>query len=356
MFRHKAFPSIIDALELPNLVQLGPNLYGAAFFLMKLLPAHAILTRARAEGRIGPGSTVIETTSGTFGLGLAMICNQYGYRLILVSDPVIDAPFRRQLEDLGATVEIVAQPAAQGGYQQARLEYLYELLAAHPGSFWPSQYDNTDNPGAYEAVASQLQQALGQIDCLVGAVGSGGSMCGTGRVLRREMPDLFTIGVDTHGSVLFGQTDSPRLLRGLGNSVMPRNVDHQIFDEVHWVSAAEGFRATRLLHQRHALFMGPTSGAAYLVARWWAEQHPDATVVALMPDSGHRYQDTVYHDEWLRTSGAWLTQLPEQPVQVEHPAEAPDRWSSLCWSRRTIEEVLTVNCVADDVRTSHRLH
>src|SRR5262245_61735264 len=124
-------PTIIDAVELPKLVRLEQNLYSAAFFLMKLLPARFILEQARDAGRLQPGSTIIETTSGTFGLALAILCNQYGYRLILVSDPAIDIHLQRRLEELGARVEIVREPAPVGGFQRARLDRMAEFQAAY---------------------------------------------------------------------------------------------------------------------------------------------------------------------------------------------------------------------------------
>jgi cysteine synthase A len=332
---------VVDSVVLPKLIRLDDNLYGAAFFLMKLLPARFILDRARDAGLLREGSVVIETTSGTFGLALAILCNLQGYRLIIVSDPAIDPPLQRRLEDLGARVEIVREPAPVGGYQRARLDRMEELRAQHPGHFWPAQYSNRHNPGSYAPLAELLAEAVGKIDCLVGTVGSGGSVCGTSAFLRLLYPSLHVIGVDTHGSVLFGQPDrKKRLLRGLGNSLMPENLDHKAFDEVHWVSAAEGFAATRELHRKHALYMGPTSGTAYLVARWWAKHHPDANVVVTLPDEGYRYQDTVYDDAWLRDNDAWLAGLPAGPHPVDHPLEAGDDWTCMRWERRPYEQVL----------------
>jgi cysteine synthase A len=340
MLFHATHQSIIDAVELPRIIRLGPNLYGAVFFLMKLLPARYILDMAEREGVIEPGSTIIETTSGTFGLALAMLCNQRNYRLILVSDPAIDAPLQRRLTDLGARVEIVSQPAEIGGYQGARLDRMAELQAEHPGHFCPSQYSNRYNPEAYSALGELLMEVIGPIDCLVGSVGSGGSMCGTSSHLRTLRPELQAIAVDTLGSVLFGQPDQQRVLRGLGNSLMPQNVNHSVFDEVHWVSAAEAFRATRVLHQKHSLFMGPTSGAAYLVAQWWADQHPHKDTVVILPDEGYRYQETVYNDDWLRTSDVWCQTLPQQPRLVNHPLEAGPEWSFFHWQQRSYEQVI----------------
>jgi cysteine synthase len=334
-------PSIIEAIEPPNLVELGPGLVAAAFSLMKLIPARFMLDRARSRGDLAPGSLVVETTSGTFGLALAILCNLEGYRLHLVSDPAVDPALHRRLTDLGATVDIVTQPAPVGGLQRARLDRLDEVRAESPCHFWPRQYTNPDNPASYAGLAELLAGSVGRIDCLVGTVGSGGSMCGTSTFLRRRFPQLVAIGVDTHGSVLFGLPDEgARMLRGLGNSLMPANLDHRAFDEVHWVTAAEAFLATRQLHRRHALFAGPTSGAAYMVARWWAERNPGSRVVMLLPDEGYRYQETVYDDGWLHANGVALEALPDEPLLVEDREGLPRRWTRFRWARRSYLEVV----------------
>lgn len=334
------FKSTGDAFQLPRVIQLEPNLYGCAFFLMKMLPARFIFDRAAEKGLVKPGSVVIETTSGTFGLALAIEGAVRGYRVMLVSDPAIEPSFERRLRDLGAEVLIVREPAPVGGFQRARLIRMAQLQAQHPDHFWPSQYANEHNPGGYGPLAELLAESVGTVDTLVGTVGSGGSMCGTSRFLRVAQGELRSIGVDTHGSVLFGQPDSKRMLRGLGNSLMPKTLDHSTFDEVHWVSAAEAFHATRQLHRQYGLFMGGTSGAAYMVARAHARAHPERKVVALFPDEGHRYQDTVYSDDWLRANHLFLESLPSAPVHVEHPRHASGVWARFDWNRRTYEQVM----------------
>ncbi|HEU4881557.1 MAG TPA: cysteine synthase family protein [Longimicrobium sp.] len=337
--------NVVDSLALPRLIWLRPNLLGLAFPLMKLLPARFIIRRALEEGALHPGGLIAETTSGTFGLALAMVARLQGHPLTLVSDPAIDAPLKRRLEDLGASVHIVEKAGASGGYQQARLAVLEQVLAQNPGSFCPRQYDNPHNPGSYAPCAEQLAHAAGGIDTLVGTVGSGGSVCGISSYLRLLFPELNVIGVDTHRSVIFGQSDagSGRLLRGLGNSLMPPNVDHTAFDLVHWVGAAEAFRATRELHRNHAIFAGPTSGAAYLVADWWARENPDSLTAVIFPDEGYRYQDTIYDDAWLEEKGARLDVLPRGPVEWSHPHDGADPWSFYRWGRRTFDEVMSAS-------------
>ncbi|MER7004754.1 cysteine synthase family protein [Dactylosporangium sp. NPDC000555] len=339
-FQRSAALEATEAYQLPRLIQLEPNLYAASFTLMKMVPARYILRRALDDGRLEPGTVIVETTSGTFGLALAMQGVHLDRRVILVSDPVIDERLYRRLSDLGATVLRVPEGAGErpGGYQAARLELLARVRAEHPATFCPEQYTNPDNPRAYAVAAEHILDTLGPVDCLVGPVGSGGSMCGTATRLRADAPHCQAIGVDTFASVLFGQPDGHRELRGLGMSLMPGNLDHRVFDHVHWCSAPVAYAATRQLHQRHALFMGPTSGAAYVVARWHARRNPGARTVVMLPDEGYRYQDTVYDDGWLAAHHAGVT-VPEEPFAVDHPHAARPPWATFAWARRSAAEV-----------------
>ena len=330
--------AILDSYR-PALVPLTHNLTAAVFPLMKIFPAAFCVRRAAEEGLISGDSLIVETSSGNLALGLAIVCRLYGYRLTIVSDYACDDSLRRRMEDLGTTVEIVAGPAKQGGYQGARLQRIDQLRSLTPDSWWLNQYDNPSNPGAYGSVVADLVSNLGKVDCIVGSVGSGGSLCGTTGYLRTLFPNAKAVAVDTFGSVLFGHPDSPRELRGLGNSIFPRNLDHTLIDEVHWVNAAEAYNATRYLHKRTCLFCGGTSGAAWLVARYWAEMHPDLRVVCICPDDGYRYLDTIYNDSYLASKNLLLDELPRRPAQVKDPADAAGSWSFIKWDRRELAEV-----------------
>ncbi|TCK94635.1 pyridoxal-phosphate dependent enzyme [Paraburkholderia sp. BL9I2N2] len=332
----------LEDFENPRIVELSADLYGASFFLMKLLPARFMLERAVEQGQLKPGFTICESSSGTFGLALAMLAVQYGYKFTLVSDWAIDRHLHRRLAELGTHVEIVQTPAPSGGLQQARLNRLAEYLREIPDSFWPSQYSNPDNQLAYGKFAELLIKKIGKVDCLVGPVGSGGSMCGTTKFLRPLFPELRAIGVDTPNSVLFGQPGGkPIELRGLGGAIVPSNLDHTQFDEVHWLTAAEAFHGANLLHKEHGLFMGPTSGAAYRVADWWSRKNPGKKVVAIFPDEGHRYVETVYNKDWLSTAPGGAAAMRPEPVVVEAPTEELKGWSTYAWHRRTRDQVLS---------------
>lgn len=331
--------NVVDALALPRLVWLRPNLVGLSFPLLKLLPARFIVRKALEEGEMEPGGAIAETSSGTFGLSLAMVCALHGHPLSLVSDPTLEPTLRQRLEDLGATVHIVSDPGPSGAWQRARLDYLETLLAANPGTFCPRQYSNPNNPAAYAPVAELLAHAAGSFDCLVGPVGSGGALCGTASYLRLLCPELQVTAVDAHRSVIFGQTDARRTLKGIGNSIVPPNVDHTAIDQVHWVGASDVFRATRQLHREHALYQGPTSGAAYMVADWWARENPDGLAAVILPDEGYRYEATVYNDAWLDEKGLRSERLPDGPVEWDRVKDGTDEWSFYRWGRRGYEEV-----------------
>lgn len=329
-----------EAQLLPRMIRLTDNLYGASFTLMKLVPAHHIVRRAVERGELAKGGLIVETTSGTFGLALAMEAALLGCRLVLVSDPVLDERLQRQLANLGTTFEICREPSPVGGYQESRLRRLAEIRAMEPDGFCPEQYSNPGNPAAYRIVAEHIARSLGTVDCVVGPVGSGGSMCGTVRQLRSYGRDVQAIGVDAPASVLFGQKDGPRQLRGLGNSLMPANLDHAVFDAVHWCTTPVAYAATRELHREYALFHGPTSGAAFQVARWWAERNPDRRCVVMLPDEGHRYQDTVYNDAWLAGNGGLAATMPAEPLRLAHPADRATEWSWYPWRRRGFAQVM----------------
>ncbi|MEM5461838.1 pyridoxal-phosphate dependent enzyme [Paraburkholderia phytofirmans] len=332
----------LEDFENPRIVELSSDLYGASFFLMKLLPARFMLERAVEEGLLRPGGTICESSSGSFGLALAMLAVQHGYKLILVSDWTLDRHLRKRLVELGVHLDIVDKPTRSGGLQQARLNRLAKYLKEMPGSFWPSHYSNKDNPLAYGKFAELLIERLGKVDCLVGPVGSGGSMCGTARVLRASFPELHAIGVDTPNSVLFGQPSGNSVgLAGLGGGIVPSNVDHSQFDEIHWLTSFEAFDATHQLHRDQGLFMGATSGAAYRVAAWWSSKHPSKKVVAIFPDEGHRYVETVYDEGWLASLAGWPDAARREPSAVDAPTESLKGWSCYAWGRRTLEEVLS---------------
>ncbi|MDK9496103.1 ATP-grasp domain-containing protein [Streptomyces katrae] len=268
-------------------------------FGMKDRVARHILLEARRLGTLRPGARVVESSSGTMALGVALVGRALGHPVHIVTDPRIDSLTLTKLRALGCEVDVVETMNGQG-WQGARLDRLARVLARDPDAFWPQQYTNPDNPAAYRALAAEILDDLGPIDTLVGAVGSGGSLCGTTRALRRTLPDLRAVGVDCVGSALFGQPDRPgRLQSGLGNSLLPANLDRRLIQEVHWLNDHEAFAATRDLAREQQIFAGNTSGSVYRVLQDLARRSaPGSRVVGIFPDRGDRYAGTVYDDRY----------------------------------------------------------
>ncbi len=325
----------------PKLIQLSHNLTIAYFELMKLIPAKHTLMKAMDEGKIQPDYPIIETSSGTYAQGLAIVCRELNIPFIIVSDPIISPSLRSRLNSLGGKVQIIERSVDNLNIQTLRLSALKEHLARSPQSYWPAQYDNPENRRAYSSVGQTLLNEIPQPFTLVGAVGSGGSTCGISEEVRRYDDRMKLVGVDTFGSVLFGLPAGPRKLRGLGNSLMPKNVVHKLFDEVHWVSAKIAYKALWELHSQTGIYAGPTTGAAFHVARWIARNHPSENFVFIGPDSGHRYTDTVYNLEWLKSEGVDINKPYPKPLHAVHLKEVQEEWTYFNWNRQSYEKVLS---------------
>ncbi|KZS60533.1 PLP-dependent cysteine synthase family protein [Mycobacterium ostraviense] len=289
---------------------------------MKDRPALHMVERARTRGDLRPGARIIESTSGSLGLGLALAGMVYKHPVTVVTDPGMEPIVQNMLTAYGAHVELVTEPHPVGGWQQARKDRIAELLTADPDAWCPNQYNNPDNVDAYRPLALELLAQLGHIDVLVCSVGTGGHSAGVARVLRQANPNLKLIGVDTVGSTIFGQPAATRLMRGLGSSIYPRNVDYPAFDEVHWVAPAEAVWACRALAATHHTSGGWSVGAVALVAGWAARSmSPHATIAAVFPDGPQRYFDSIYSDDYCRRHNLLDHLPPDEPAVIAHPGD-----------------------------------
>ncbi|MFF0145220.1 cysteine synthase A [Amycolatopsis sulphurea] len=292
-------------------------------------PALHMVAAARERGELADGAPIIESTSGTLGLGLALAGGVHRHPVTLVTDPGMEPIVLRLLTAYGTRVEMVEQPHPTGGWQQARRDRVQQLLAEHPGGWCPDQYNNPDNVSAYTPLADELAAQLGHIDVLVCSVGTGGHSAGTYRALKRHFPRLRLVGVDTIGSTIFGQPATSRLMRGLGSSIHPRNVDYDAFDEVHWVAPREAVWTARRLAAAHQASGGWSVGAVALVAGWLARtDDPDARIAAVFPDGPQRYFDTVYNDQFCRRHDLLDVPPPREPDVLDDPRErVVERWT-----------------------------
>lgn len=321
------FEKITDSIGHTPLVRLNGSsaararLYGKLelmnpFGMKDRFALHAV-RMAKATGELKDGGVIVESSSGTLALGLALVGRALGHEVHIITDPRIDEITLAKLRTLNAVVHIV-QRMNESGWQGARLERLQQVMSQYPGAFWPRQYSNVCNPQAYTALAQELITDVGHVDILVGSVGSGGSLSGTARALKTYNPQLRVVGVDAVGSAIFGQPDTPgRLQSGLGNSLVPPNVDKTIIDEVHWLNDEEAFTATLRLVADEQIFAGNSSGSAYWVARWLSTQAPaNATIVTILPDRGDRYYNSIYNADYREAKHIAQGRLPDAPVEV----------------------------------------
>ncbi|MEU6462910.1 PLP-dependent cysteine synthase family protein [Streptomyces sp. NPDC046976] len=284
---------------------------------------------ARERGPLTPGAPLIESTSGTLGLGLALAGATYGHPVTVVTDPGMEPLMTGLLTAYGAAIDVVDTPHPHGGWQEARRRRVAELLALRPDAWCPDQYNNPDNIAAYAPLAHELVAQLGRIDTLVVSVGTGGHSAGIGSVLRGYFPGLRIVGVDTTGSTIFGQPAGTRLMRGLGSSIHPRNVAYDLFDEVHWVAAPESVWAARRLARHHYATGGWSVGAVALVARWLARTMPaEHRIATVFPDGPQRYVGTVFDDPYCHRHDLLGPPPADDPDEIGDPQERTvTRWT-----------------------------
>ena len=255
--------------------------------------ALGMLKDALEKGLIAPGATIVEPTSGNTGIGLAALAASEGFHLILTMPETMSVERRNILKAYGA--EIVLTDGTQG--MAGAIEKAKELVEQIPGSFLPGQFENPANARAhFETTGPELwRDTDGNIDVFVSAVGSGGTITGTGQYLRQQKPEIRIIAVEPETSpVLSGGAAGAHKIQGIGAVFVPEVLDTEIFDEIMTVDNEEPFAMARELAKTEGILVGISSGAA-LYAAVQAAARPEnegKTVVVLLPDSADRYYST----------------------------------------------------------------
>ena len=255
--------------------------------------ALGMLKDALKKGLIAPGATIVEPTSGNTGIGLAALAASEGFHLILTMPETMSVERRNILKAYGA--EIVLTDGTQG--MAGAIEKAKELVEQIPGSFLPGQFENPANARAhFETTGPELwRDTGGNIDVFVSAVGSGGTITGTGQYLRQQKPEIRIIAVEPETSpVLSGGAAGAHKIQGIGAGFVPEVLDTEIFDEIMTVDNEEPFAMARELAKTEGILVGISSGAA-LYAAVQAAARPEnegKTVVVLLPDSADRYYST----------------------------------------------------------------
>jgi cysteine synthase A len=268
---------------------------------VKLKAALTMVDAAERAGRLQPGSVLVESSSGNLGVALSMIAANRGYGFVCVTDIRCNLATRRMMEALGARIHTVIEPDPHRGYLGARIDYVRALCASDPRHVWLNQYANPNNWTAhFTTTAPAIASEFPELDVLFVGAGTTGTLMGCARFFRQWHRLVHVVAVDAVGSVTFGGAPAPRMIPGLGTSVRPAQLDEAFVDEVVLVREEDTVRACRRMASRGFLFGGST-GTVVSGAMAWLAAHgtPDLTAVAISPDMGERYLDTIYDDGWV---------------------------------------------------------
>lgn len=255
--------------------------------------ALSMIEDAEERGLLKPGATIIEPTSGNTGVGLAMVATIKGYRLILTMPETMSIERRNLLKALGAQIVLTDGMAGMSG-SIAKAQELKETI---PGSVILQQFENPANAAAHERTTGEeiWEDTEGRIAAFVAGVGTGGTICGVARALKKHNPDVYILAVEPAASpVLEGGVAAPHRIQGIGANFVPKIYDASVVDEVMGVPDDEAIRAGRELAATEGLLAGISSGAAVYAARKLAQRPEFAgkMIVALLPDTGERYLST----------------------------------------------------------------
>ncbi|MEU0663854.1 MULTISPECIES: 2,3-diaminopropionate biosynthesis protein SbnA [Streptomyces] len=268
---------------------------------VKAKAALSMISAAEEEGRLRPGSTVIESSSGSLGVALAAIAADRGYTFVCVTDSRCTERHLRMMRSYGAEVVVVSEPDPVEGLLGARIRRVRELCRETPGALWLNQYANDDNWRAhYRATGPAIVRAFPDLDYLFIGAGTTGTLTGCARYLKHIGHPARVVAVDSVGSVTFGGPAGTRHIPGLGTGRRPEIADESVVDEILMVPEQEAVRMCRSLARRGYLLGGSTG--TVLAGAWQrlADADPTALAVGISPDLGERYLDSVYDDLWVR--------------------------------------------------------
>ncbi|MFL5517045.1 MAG: 2,3-diaminopropionate biosynthesis protein SbnA, partial [Gemmatimonadales bacterium] len=268
---------------------------------IKLKAAVSMVEDAERRGVLRPGGHLIESSSGSLGIALAMVSATKGYRFLCVTDPNTSPQSLDIMRALGADVVEVDWRDSSGGYLGSRISYIEQRVAVDPELVWLNQYANPANPIVHDrCTAAAITTEIAHVDYLFVGTGTSGTLMGCVSHFRRVSPDTKIIAVDAVGSVSFGAPAGPRFIPGIGASRRPDIFCPELVDEMILVPEDDTIRTCRWLARQHGLFAGGSTGSVVSAILRRAPELPSGSrVVGISPDFGDRYARTIYDDAWV---------------------------------------------------------
>lgn len=261
-----------------------------------------LITHALETGRLQKGDTVVESSSGNMAIGLAQTCKYYGLNLEVVVDPLVNSQNIQLIKAYGAKIHFVTQPEKIGGFLQARLNKVQEIVKRNPNSFWTNQYGNTQNPIAHQQTMHEIIQDLEKApDYLFVATSTCGTLMGCAVYIQQHKLPTKLVAVDAVGSVIFGAPAAARKIPGHGASRKSQFLKEELIDEVVHVNDQECVNGCLSLLNSEALLCGGSSGAVISAVQKVAHLIPSgASIATILCDRGERYLDTIYNAAWVK--------------------------------------------------------
>jgi cysteine synthase A len=269
---------------------------------IKLKTASELVAAAERDGLVSSDSILVESSSGNLGVALSLIAASRGYRFVCVTDSRCNAATRLLMEAFGSDVHVISEPDPTGGFLGARIDHVRALCASDDRYVWLNQYANPANWQAhYRRTAPAIARHFPGLDVLFVGAGTTGTLMGCARYFRERWPSVRVVAVDAVGSVTFGGPPGRRMIPGLGTSVRPPLLNESYVDEVILVEEADTIRTCHRL-ACHGFLFGGSTGTVVSGAMDWLEGCDAAgcIAVAIAPDLGERYLNTVYQPEWVR--------------------------------------------------------